>query len=132
MDIKGIDFVVYDVSDMARSMEFYRDKLGLELAEELGENNWAEFDIAGQTLALCGSVSREWGVPYAPAQRPEAGFKGEGAVALAVGDLDAALVELRTKGVEAEVGKRDSTVCYFAVVVDPDGNRVWLHQHYGH
>jgi predicted enzyme related to lactoylglutathione lyase len=61
-----------------------------------------------------------------------AGFKGEGAVALAVGDLDAALVELRTKGVEAEVGKRDSTGCYFAVVVDPDGNRVWLHQHYGH
>lgn len=53
-------------------------------------------------------------------------------MALAVADLDVALVELREKGVEVEVGKQDSTVCYFAVVADPDGNRVWLHQHYGH
>lgn len=76
MDIKGIDFVVYDVSDMARSIAFYREVLGLELAEEIGEDNWAEFEIGGATLALCGPRSSEWGVPYAPTRRPADGFKG--------------------------------------------------------
>ena len=61
---------------------------------------------------------------------PTVDFKGEAAIALAVDDIKTAVAELREKEVSFAVDIKDSGVCYFAVLTDPDGNRVWLHQGY--
>lgn len=51
MQIKGVDFVLYHVSDYKRAVEFYRDILGLKLGEEYG-GYWGEFAVGSVTLAI--------------------------------------------------------------------------------
>jgi len=48
--INKISFISYSVSDLQQSIIFYRDMLGLKLI--LSNNNWAEFNIDGQRLAI--------------------------------------------------------------------------------
>jgi catechol 2,3-dioxygenase-like lactoylglutathione lyase family enzyme len=60
-----ISYVMVTVSDMARSVAFYRDVLGLPLRFESPQ--WTEFETPGTTLALHGG-----GVPatYQPGEPP--------------------------------------------------------------
>lgn len=44
-------FFWYPITDMDRAVEFYRDLLGFKPLFK-GED-WSEFDVAGQRLALC-------------------------------------------------------------------------------
>ena len=132
MTISGIDFVVYEVSDLAQAVGFYRDIVGLKLDHVIEEGDWAEFEVGNMTLALAGPKVARWGVPYGGKTGADGAFKGEGVVALAVDDLKAAVQELKAKGVRFALEFADSTVCYFAVFTDPDGNRLWLHQRYAH
>jgi len=118
MEVRAVDFVVYDVSDMEKAITFYRDTLGLTLDFYL-EGNWAEFSIENVTLALCG--------PKGGGTPPQRGYQGGAMVALAVRDMNAAVEELRSKGVHVE-DPFDGSVCYVARMEDPDGNRLWLHQ----
>jgi catechol 2,3-dioxygenase-like lactoylglutathione lyase family enzyme len=53
---KQIDYTMVIVSDMARSVEFYRDKLGIPLKFESPE--WTEFATGATTLALHGGGVR--------------------------------------------------------------------------
>jgi predicted enzyme related to lactoylglutathione lyase len=117
MKVKGIDFVVYNVSNMQQAIAFYRDTLNLPLEYEY-EGNWAEFSIGPMTLALCGP---EWSQP------PQRGYQGGATVALAVEDINAAAEELRSKGIAVET-PNETPVCYIAWFEDPDGNRLILHQ----
>ena len=48
--INKISFISYSVSDLERSIVFYRDLLGLKLL--LNNDAWAEFNIDGQRLAI--------------------------------------------------------------------------------
>ena len=45
-----VDYVMVNVSDMRRSVEFYRDTLGLRLKFE--SPAWSEFETGATTLAL--------------------------------------------------------------------------------
>src|SRR5580692_10976943 len=45
-----VDYVMVNVSDMGRSIAFYRDTLGLPLKFE--SPGWSEFETGGTTLAL--------------------------------------------------------------------------------
>jgi lactoylglutathione lyase len=47
-----IDYTMVVVSDMERSVAFYRDKLGVPLKFQSPE--WTEFQTGGTTLALHG------------------------------------------------------------------------------
>ena len=47
-----IDYVMIMVSDMARSVKFYKDKLGITLKSESAE--WTEFETGTTVLALHG------------------------------------------------------------------------------
>jgi lactoylglutathione lyase len=47
---RQIDYTMVIVSDMARSVEFYRDKLGIPLKFE--SPDWTEFLTGTTTLAL--------------------------------------------------------------------------------
>ena len=59
MMFKQMDYTMVTVSDMKRSVEFYRDKLGIPLKFESPE--WTEFATGTTTLALHGGgVAREY------------------------------------------------------------------------
>ena len=45
MNVLGIDFTFFAVSDMQKSLTFYRDLLGIPLACLVHEGTWAEFEI---------------------------------------------------------------------------------------
>jgi predicted enzyme related to lactoylglutathione lyase len=118
MEIRGADFVVYQVSDMERSIAFYRDTLGLELETHAEEYGWAEFKAPPTTLSL-----------YAPGitQPGATPQTGGGSLALSVNNVEAALEELRGKGVTVVMDAFESPVCHYALVADPDGNAVGIH-----
>lgn len=119
MKARGTDFVLYEVSDLERSLVFYRDLLGLKVECHLAEYAWAELTATPTTLALTDpSKMRPGAVP-----RP-----GGASIVLAVEDVKAAVEELRGHGVPIYAEAFDTPVCFFAVIGDPDGNAVGLHQ----
>jgi extradiol dioxygenase family protein len=60
MAITGVAFTAYPVTDVARSVAFYRDALGLTKTG-LESDFWVEFDVAGSTFGV-GSFE-QLGVP---------------------------------------------------------------------
>lgn len=115
MNIRGTDFVMFQVSDLARAARFYRDTLGLEQEVYSEEPPWAEFNCGNVTLALNGGVELSGG-------------KAGGRIALAVDDVQAAFAELKGKGVPTIDKPVDYGVCQAVQVPDPDGNIVILHR----
>lgn len=115
MRIRGADFVMFLVSDLAKAVTFFREILGLSCEIESLEYQWAEFNCGNITLSLKGKG-------LAP------GAGGEGRIALSVADMVAASEELREKGVRLESQPTDNGCCWHLEVRDPDGNRVILHQ----
>jgi catechol 2,3-dioxygenase-like lactoylglutathione lyase family enzyme len=116
VEVRGVDFVMFPVSDLDRSIGFYRDTLGMNLEFRHGDM-WVEFTATPTTLAL-----------YKPESPEDASTSGGAAIALAVGDVHSAIAELEDKGILVAIKPFESPVCYFAVVKDPDGNSVILHQ----
>ncbi len=115
MKIRGTDFVMYLVSDLARAATFYRDVLGLPQEVYSEEWQWAEFNCGNITLALKGGEK----LPAVSAG---------GGIALAVDDIHAAHAELKKRGVRVVKEPHDFSVCWAMEVVDPDGNHVILHR----
>ncbi len=123
MNVRGADFIMYRVTELERSIAFYRDTLGLELEFQY-EDYWAEFTVPPTTLALGALENRPYEVPDAVVQpfRP-----GGGSIFLAVDDVEEAVAEMTAKGVEVGTPPSESPVCHFASIVDPDGNIILLH-----
>jgi predicted enzyme related to lactoylglutathione lyase len=115
MKIRGADFVMYLVSDLARAAGFYRDILGLSQEVYSEEWGWAEFNCGNITLAL-----------KAGEKLPEL-IRG-GRIALAVDNIHAAHEELKKRGVPIVSEPRDYSVCWAMEILDPDGNVVILHK----
>jgi predicted enzyme related to lactoylglutathione lyase len=114
MKPRAIDFVSYNVADMARSEAFYRDVLGLDVAIPWGGpgGRFPEFEVNGMTISLTS-------LPQLP---------GGAIVALAVDDARASIEELRHKGVQIVMEPLETQVCYLALIADPDGNQIVIHQ----
>ena len=108
--MKRVDNTHYWTKDMDASVAFYRDTLGLPLRMQMGED-WAEFDVAGTTVALHGT--REGHAP------PQNGAT----VVFEVDDLEASMNALRAKDVAFE-GEVAEVPGYgrFISFRDPDGN----------
>lgn len=121
MQPRGVDFIGVAVSDIAAARAFYGEVLGLRATGEFGEH-WAEFDAGTVTIALIAADAE------AIAQRLAAGPQAAVGVAIAVADVASAVEELRGKGVPVAVEATEFPNCYMAVVRDPTGNWVWLHQ----
>jgi catechol 2,3-dioxygenase-like lactoylglutathione lyase family enzyme len=110
--LHGIDHVYYWTTDMDRAVTFYRDVLGLPLANRAG-NEWAEFQAGPVRLALHGTE--------------ELSLPASGTVVFRVDGLDEARWALQQRGVvfdghESEV----AGFARFATFHDADGNPVQL------
>ncbi len=115
MKIRGTDFVMFQVSDLAAAARFYRETLGLPQEVYSEEWQWAEFNCGQVTLALHGGAIKS-------------GETARGRIALAVDNVHAAFEELKQKGVPGITEPQDHGVCCAVEVRDPDGNTIVLHR----
>jgi len=114
---KRIDYAMVMVTDMKRSVHFYRDILGFRLRFE--SEFWTEFETEGTTLALHGGAQPN---PEAAKVKEE---KLAGTVGLGcnVSNLDATVRMLKGQGARfvMEPTERPEQGIRLAVLVDPDG-----------
>ena len=118
MNVEHVDFVSVPVSDMERSVAWYRDTLGLP---QTGEGGFPEFKLGDNGflyLLSLESIGSAFRAPH------DAGF------ALRVPDVAEARVELEGKGVQFNGDTLDTGVCHMAFFADPDGNELMLHRRY--
>jgi lactoylglutathione lyase len=117
MMFSKVDYIKVNVSDMSRSVAFYRDILGLLLKFE--SPAWTEFQTGATTLALHLKRARLDGEGQAP---PEP-LAGTCSIGFSVEDVAATHRQLEARGaqfvlaptVQANEGIR------LAACVDPDG-----------
>ena len=120
--IKEIAFTGYPITDVARARRFYEGLLNLKVSVQFEHEgkHWIEYDVGPATLAISNMSPDKW--------KPSADGP---AVALEVEEFDAAIAALRAAGVTFFLEPMDSGVCRMAVVADPDGNSLVIHQRKG-
>ena len=112
-----VDYVMVNVSDMHRSVAFYRDTLGLALKFETP--GWTEFETGATILALHAGTQAAGGAAAAQAG-PAAGTCSVG---FSVPDINDTYAELQKRGarfVMPPTEQADEGI-WLAVCVDPDG-----------
>ncbi len=119
MKITAFAYTAYSVTDLARSRAFYEQQLGLKPATVWEENGkgWLEYEIGEGCFAICNSFTDGW--------KPSS--EG-GMMVFEVSDLTAAAAELKAAGVKFKFEPMEFPPCHLAVVFDPDGNQIGLHQ----
>lgn len=111
-----IAYVNVFVSDLERAVAFYRDDLGLELAQQDAEHGYASFRAGPVSLGLA----------VAGADQSELVGRHTG-VGLAVADLSAEHARLVARGVVFPMApERQPWGGFMALVADPDGNAFYL------
>lgn len=113
--VKHVAFFFYPVKDLARARQFYEGTLGLKLTGD-PDSRWLEFDIQGVTFAITDVIEN--------ATPCHTG----GAIALEVADLNMMVETMKARGVQILREPFPSPVCDMAVIADPDGNGIVLHQ----
>jgi lactoylglutathione lyase len=111
--VRTVSVVYLYVSDMERSLAFYRDLLGIPLA---GDSDWQEATLGGTRFALH-KTHKGIGLPSS----------GTIHVSLGVADIDAAVERVRAERVEVKETMRDEWGVAVQVI-DPDGYEIYLFQ----
>jgi catechol 2,3-dioxygenase-like lactoylglutathione lyase family enzyme len=110
-----IGVIMLGVQDLARSLGFYRDKLGLTVQSEIP--GFAFMDAGKVTLCLS-----------EPAARARGQVAGAGEIVFSVDDVTMAYQALREKGVQFTHEPRAvSPGTWVANLDDPDGNHLSLY-----
>jgi catechol 2,3-dioxygenase-like lactoylglutathione lyase family enzyme len=120
--ITGLSHACFTVSDLAKSVAFYRDGLGLEEAFDL---NIPSANLKGVYLRVGGRTFIELFQGDPVQTPPNATYKH---ICLEVDDIERTAGEIRSRGVEVGDIKLGSDQSYQAWITDPDGNRIELHQ----
>lgn len=118
----SLGYVMVFVSDMARSVGFYRGTLGLELRFESDE--WTEFETGATTLALHRGGA-------ASGQGEAAGHRaGECSLEFLVADIAKTAAELESRGMRfaRPPMRRENEGVIRGVCLDPDGLRISIAQ----
>lgn len=117
--VTEIAFTGYPVTDLPRARAFYEGVLNLTVGTtfEHEGRHWVEYDIGAGTLAITNMSTEQW--------RPSADGPS---IALEVADFPAAIAALRAAEVRFAIEPMDTGVCQLAIVHDPDGNSVAIHQ----
>ena len=110
-----LSYAMVNVSDMSRSVAFYRDLLGLKLRFE--SPGWTEFETGTTTLAL------HLAGPAGPPSRGGEPAAGTCSIGFSVPDVDATHAELSRRGVRFVMPPTDRPQegIRLSVAIDPDG-----------
>jgi lactoylglutathione lyase len=111
-----VDYVMITVSNMARSVAFYKDKLGIPM--KFGTPEWTEFQTGTTTLALHGG-----GQPSSTPRDPSTHVAGTCSIGFNVDNLDLVYEQLQAKGVVFVMPPtaREGEDIKLAIALDPDG-----------
>lgn len=122
--LSTISYVMINVSNMDRSVAFYRDTLGIALGFD--SPGWSEFRTGETTLALHLAPATP---PGGPARVPGPAA-GTCTIGFSVADLDATYAELQKRGARFAMPPTDQTKegIRLAVCLDPDGLAVTFAQ----
>lgn len=104
------------VNSMERAIRFYTESLGLKLKTRYGDQ-FAQVEAPGTIIALHPSNK----------EGPQPGKSENLSIGSAVDNLDAAMSELKEKGI-AFSRVTDDTQVRLAFFTDPDGNPLYLSQ----
>ena len=112
-----------NVSDMERSVKFYRDILGLKLRYQ--SPGWSEFEVDASTLGL-----HSGGKPRAVTQGKREIIAGTASIGFNVVNVDRTYEELEAQGVRfiMEPTSREGEGIRLAVFLDPDGMAISVAQ----
>jgi predicted enzyme related to lactoylglutathione lyase len=113
--ITEIAFTGSPVTDMKRAREFYEGVLGFKPSMESAGGMWVEYEIGNGTFGI-GCYGDMW--------KPSPDGT---CIAFEVDDLDAEIARLKSRGVKFSTEAMDTPVCRFAIILDPDGNQVMIH-----
>jgi predicted enzyme related to lactoylglutathione lyase len=114
--ITEIAFTGTPVTDISRARAFYEGILGLKPTMESAGGAWVEYEVGTGTFGI-GAYGDIW-------QPSPQGT----CVAFEMDDLDAEVARLKSLGVPFSIEPMDTPVCRFAIVCDPDGNKVMIHK----
>ena len=114
--ITEIAFTGTPVTDIQRARQFYEGALGLKPAMESAGGMWVEYEIGAGTFGI-GCYGEVW--------KPSADGT---CVAFEVDDLDGEMARLKSRNVKVTMDITDGFICRFAIVCDPDGNKIMFHQ----
>lgn len=121
--ITGLAHACFTVSNLERSIEFYRDGLGLTPAFDFVDDQGRRFGLylhaGGRNF-----IELFQGVLSEPAEKPS--FRH---ICLEVDDIEATAQTLRQRGIEISEIKLGRDQSWQAWITDPDGNRFELHQY---
>ena len=123
IQLKQLDYVIVYVSDMQRSLAFYRDTL--ELTLKFTSPGWTEFVTGSTTIALhvVGGGGEQSTTPQSlpPAGQAHIGFM--------VDDLEATYEALKAQDVMFSLPpKTQNSGARLAVLHDPDGLGITIQQ----
>jgi|SRR5215467_13978055 len=104
------------VSDIEKSIKFYAEKLGFNLASRY-QNLWAELEMKGLIIGL---HPQESGLKVSNAESIFIGFS--------VDNLDSAIRDLKNKGVEIGSKIVEDGPLRIAYFTDPDGYKLYLEE----
>jgi glyoxylase I family protein len=121
--ITGIAHACFVVSDLERSIRFYRDGLGLVPAFDFKKDDGRRY---GLYLKAGGRTFIELFEGRVEAKQENGSFRH---VCLEVDDIASTVETLRSRGVEVGETKLGMDQSYQAWFTDPDGNRFELHQY---
>ena len=110
-----VAFTAYPATDLAVSRAFYENVLGLKPAmDHVKEDGsgWVEYELGSHTFGVGKSDGWHHGV----------------CCALETGSFDAAVEALRKAGTPFVMEPFDTPVCRMAMVADPAGNKLMIHQ----
>ncbi|HXU92257.1 MAG TPA: VOC family protein [Gallionella sp.] len=116
MKITEIAFTGMPVTDIKQSRAFYEDILGLKPTLETLGGMLVEYGLGNGTFTI-GCL----GAAFKPSS--DGSF-----IALEVEDLDSGIARLEAMGVKFAIGITELPTSRFAMILDPDGNKVMLHK----
>jgi len=110
-----VAFTAYAAHDLAVSRAFYENVLGLKPAtvhQQDDGSGWIEYEIGSHTFGIGKSENWSHGV----------------CCALETNEFDAVIAVLRNAGTPFRMEPFDTPVCRMALVSDPSGNKLMIHQ----
>lgn len=111
-----IAFTGSPVTDMPRARAFYEGVLGFKPTMISAGGMWVEYDFGNGTFAI-GCYGEAW----KPASDGTC-------IAFEVDNADEAVAQFKALGVPVHMDVTDTPICLFAIICDPDGNKIMLHQ----
>ena len=118
--IKEAGFTGYPSTDIPRTRKFYGEILGLTegmVFEKDGVVGWIEFNVPGGHTIAIATANEQW------TPNPNGG-----GICFEVEDLDVAVEKVKAAGVTVTLPIQDFPICRMALIADPDGNTIALHQ----